>query len=141
MPQRDQLSEQLLMFVGVTICIGVSTLVAFVLAGLDMSAPYLSFVPAIALCCLLNGRRAGLVAAILSALSLWYFMIPPPGFALPGRSDLGHLLVFLAVAAALCWIIDFQRRSNDQLAQENFELGYKVSLLRTFRSLRETAQR
>jgi len=141
MPQRDQLPDHLLMLAGTTVCTGISTLLAFLLARLDMSAPYLAFVPAIALCCLLSGLRAGLVAAILSALSLWYFMIPPPGFALPDRSDAGHLLVFLAVAAALCWIIDFQRRSNDQLAQENFELGYKVSLLRTFRSLRETAQR
>jgi hypothetical protein len=85
---------------------------------------------------MLDGLSAGSSAAVLSTVSLWYFLIPPDGFALPGRSDAGHLLVFLAVATVVCWIIELQRRSNDQLAQENFELGYKVSLLRSFRSQR-----
>jgi len=136
MPQRRRLSDQLLRLASIVGCVGAGTLFALVFAMLDMSAPYLAFLPGIALCCMLDGLSAGSGAALLSALSLWYFMIPPPGFALPERSDVGHLLVFLAVATVVCWIIEWQRRSNDQLAQENFELGYKVSLLRMFRSQR-----
>ena len=141
MPQRRHFPELLLTIAGIGACVGASTLLALAFGMLDMSAPYLAFLPAVALCCMLDGFRAGSIAAVLSACSLWYFLIPPDGFALPDHSDAGHLLVFLGVATVVCWIIELQRRSNDQLAQENFELGYKVSLLRSFRSLRQSASR
>jgi K+-sensing histidine kinase KdpD len=141
MPQQRFLSDLVLMLLGIVVSVGLSTLLAYLSIIEDVPARYLTFVPAVAVCCLLNGLRAGTLAAALSALSLWYFFIPPPGFALPDWYDTAHLLIFLAVAAFVCWIIEFQRRSNDQLAQENFELGYKVSLMRAFRSFRESAQR
>ena len=139
MPQHRHPLDELLILVEIVACVALSTLLAYGSVLLDMPARYLAFLPSIALCCLLNGLRAGAMATALSALSLWYFLIPPDGFALPSRADAGHLLVFLVVAAILCWIIEIQRRLNNQLAQENFELGYKVSLLRTFRSWRESA--
>jgi K+-sensing histidine kinase KdpD len=110
--------------------VGLGTLLDFAALQLDINAPYLTFLPVIALCCLIDGFGAGLVAAILSGISLWYFFVPPAGFGIPDRADAEHVAIYLCVCLIVCRIIQHQRRSNDQLAQENFELGYKVFLLR-----------
>ena len=51
----------------------------------------------------------------------------------PSVREDGHLLVFLGVAIFVCRIIIRQRAANAELMQENFELGYKVFLLRELR--------
>jgi K+-sensing histidine kinase KdpD len=141
MPQQRDVLGRLLVLAATILCVALSTLLADVFTIMGAPAPYLAFMPSIALCCLFDGLSAGALSTSLSTLSLWYFLIPPDGFALPERGDVGHLFIFLSVAAFLCWIIDSQRRSNDQLAQENFELGYKVSLMRTIRSFGGSRQR
>jgi K+-sensing histidine kinase KdpD len=141
MPQERSVVERLLVNALIAACTGLSTLLADAFTALDMPMPFLTFLPSVAVWCLVDGLLAGVTATALSVLSLWLFLLPPDGFALPDWGDLGHLFVFVSVAALVCWIIEFQRRSNYQLAQENFELGYKVSLLRSFRSPRGSAQR
>jgi K+-sensing histidine kinase KdpD len=111
-------------------CVGVSTLLAAGCAEVKISGQFQMFLPAIVLSCWLRGFAGAVAAAILSTLVLWYYFIPPDGFGLPNASDTAHLLIFLGVAVFVCRIVTRERRTNDQLMQENFELGYKVFLLR-----------
>jgi K+-sensing histidine kinase KdpD len=111
------------------------------LAEININGQYQVFLPTIVFCCWLHGFRGAVVSSLLSAVILWYFFVPPPGFALPDLSETGHLLIFVGVAIFVCLIVDRERRTNAQLMQENFELGYKVSLLRELRAQREPAAR
>jgi K+-sensing histidine kinase KdpD len=110
-----------------------STVAAFAMQRLHVNAEFQAFVPAIVLACLMFGFFAGTFAAIGSALVLWYWFVPPPGFALPAFGESAHLIVFLAVAIFLCRIVTRQRQTNEELARENFELGYRNFLLREIR--------
>lgn len=60
--------------------------------------PFLTFFPAVVATTLLCGWRYGTVVLVLSALSAWYFFIPPHGvFSLPDASSAVSLLGFLVV--------------------------------------------
>ncbi len=120
--------------VGAGLLVALGALAAFGMVEFRIDAEFQAFVPSIVLACLLFGFAAGTMAATVSVLILWYFFVPPPGFALPSFGEAGHLLAFLAVAIFLCRIVTWQRRTNEELAQENFELGYKNFLLREIRS-------
>jgi K+-sensing histidine kinase KdpD len=133
MPRQLRLSDLPFLIAGICTCVGLSALLAIELARMEVNAPYQAFLPAIVLCCLLYGFGGAIIAVLLSALSLWYFFIPPGGFTLPDYAHAGHLLIFLGVAMFVCRIITRQRQANDQLVQENFELGYKVFLMREIR--------
>jgi K+-sensing histidine kinase KdpD len=113
--------------------VGLSTLVAAGFAHIHINGQFQVFLPAIVFCCWRHGFLGGVVSSALSALILWYLFVPPPGFALPDLADAGHLVIFFGVAIFVCRIITRERRANDQLMQENFELGYKVFLLREIR--------
>ncbi len=134
MPQETGLASTLVRCGMVCALVGCGTLIAFAALRLGIHAPFLSFVPSIALCCLYDGFAMAAFATLLSGMSLWYFFIPPKGFGLPSAGDTGHVLLYLGVCLVMCLIIRYQRRFNDALAQENFELGYKVFLLRRLRS-------
>jgi K+-sensing histidine kinase KdpD len=129
-------ADQALRLAGICVCVAASTLLVHVLLGFGINAVYLPFLPPVALCCLVDGLGSGLAATALCGLALWYFYVPPEGFALPDAAHALHLFVFVAVSAFMCWVIHLQRRSNQQLMEENFELGYKVGLLRELRAAR-----
>jgi len=141
MPRQLNPSDLLFRLAGIVLCVVLSTVLAALFHDFNVNAPYLSFLPAVALCCLYGGTSAGVAAALLGGFSLWYFFLPPDGFALPTLKDAAHVAVFLAVSSFTCWIITLLRRANQQLVQENFELGYKVGLMREIRAGRETAGR
>jgi K+-sensing histidine kinase KdpD len=111
--------------------LGVGACVAFglLLEAMNVSAPYLVFVPAIAGSCAIAGFSAGVWAIFLSTFGLWFFFLPPEGFTMPSYGELGHLCVFVLVTVFLCWIIDGQRRSNNALSRDNIMLGFKISTL------------
>lgn len=117
----------------VAVCVALGAVLATVLEKCGVNAEFQAFLPGVALACWLRGFVGAVVSGVLSAIALWYFFIPPPGFALPGLSDTAHLLVFLGVAIFICRIITGQRETNEELVRENFELGYKVFLLRQIR--------
>jgi hypothetical protein len=127
MPQFSRPSDLVLRAAGICACFMVSTVLAVAFADFGVHSRYLPFLPAIAVCTMLGGRGAGYACVGLSGLSCWYFLVP-------GTKDTPHLLIFFAVSFFVCWIISLQRRSNDELIQENFELGYKVVLMREIRA-------
>src|SRR5579862_781837 len=112
-------------------CVGCCVGVEMVLEAVNTSAPYLVFLPVVAGACALSGVGAAMWAILFSALSLWYFFLPPYGFSLPGYADLANLSVFVGVALFVCWVIDGLRRANDALTRDNVVLGCKISTLLT----------
>lgn len=110
---------------GVAVCL----VADIALDAMEIKTPYLAFMPAIVGSCALGGFSAALWATLFSSLGLLYFFIPPTGFVLPSFADLAHLFVFVAVSLFVCWVIDSQRRSNDQLSRDNVVLGCKISTL------------
>src|SRR6202521_2041896 len=56
--------------------------------------PYVTLFPAMVICSLVGGRRAGILAAILGGIAAWYFWLPPRRtFAL--EWPVGQLTIFL----------------------------------------------
>jgi K+-sensing histidine kinase KdpD len=104
-------------------------LLAEFLAACGVVVPYLCFIIAIVGCCAIGGWPLASWALVFSALGIWYFFVPPNGFGWPEYGDAAHLLVFIAVAFFVCWIIDGQRRANDALSRDNVVLGCKLSAL------------
>ncbi len=99
------------------------------LSSVGIKVPYLSFIPAIVGCCAVGGWALASWALVFSAMGLWYFFLPPTGFAWPEHGDAAHLIVFIVVSFFVCWIIEGQRRANDALSRDNVALGCKVSTL------------
>lgn len=120
--------------VGAGLFVALGTVAAFAMLALGINAEFQAFVPSIVLACLAFGFVAGAVASAVSSLVLWYCFVPPPGFALPTFGEATHLIAFLGVSIFLCRVLTRQQRTNDELAQENFELGYRNFLLREIRS-------
>ena len=134
MPRHPRLADLFLRCVGICACVTLSTVLAIGFVDFGINTRYLPFLPAIAVCSMLGGLGLGFACVFLSGMSCWYFLVPPDGFGIPNRTDATHLFIFLAVSFFVCWIINLQRRSNDELRQENFELGYKVVLMREVRA-------
>ncbi len=126
---QTSLSSRIVGFAKTGLGVGVCVTIGLILESMNVSAPYLVFLPAIAGSCAIAGFRAGLWAIFLSTIGLWLFFLPPDGFELPSYAELGHLAVFVIVTVFLCWIIDGQRRSNDALSRDNVMLGFKISTL------------
>lgn len=111
--------------VGVAACAAL----AGMLHALGVDVPYLCFMVAIVACCAVGGWALASWALIFSAVGLWCFFLPRSGFRWPRYGDGAHLIVFIAVAFFVCWIIDGQRRANHALSRDNVALGCKVSTL------------
>ena len=116
-------------FGATTLAVILSLAIEHLLEGLQVRTPYLVFLPVITGACAISGIGTGLFAIALSALGLWYFFIPPGGFALPSPADFVHLCVFSTVSCFGCWIIDGLQRANDELSRDNVMLGHKIALL------------
>jgi K+-sensing histidine kinase KdpD len=134
MPKESPLSGVTYRLAGAGLFVALGTLGALLMQSVGIDAEFQGFVPCIVLACLMFGFIAGTAALIGSAVVLWYYFVPPPGFALPTFGDSTHLVVFLAVGIFLCRIVARQRQTNEELAKENFELGYRNFLLRELRA-------
>jgi K+-sensing histidine kinase KdpD len=116
--------------------VAAGVLLAYLSTLLNTHTQYLAFLPSIVLCSRFYDFACALMAEILSTLALWDWFVPPEGFALPSTDEIGHLLGFVLITSFLCWVVRRDRRSQAELARENFELGYRVSyLLRTLQGL------
>lgn len=101
-------------------------LVAFLVRmGLDHQFPpgfpYLTFFPAVVVVTYLAGLRAGLLTAVLSGLTAWWFFIGPPGFEL--NSATGLALAFYAFVVAVdIFFIDGMQRERRRAEAESRDL-------------------
>lgn len=129
MKQGPHFSDLMVRITSTGLCVALCIALEIALESLNVTAPYLVFLPAIAGVCAIGGVSAALWAVLFSTVGLWYFFIPPFGFAVPSYTDIAHLCVFVGVALFVCWVIQGLRRSNDELSRDNVALGCKVSTL------------
>lgn len=134
MQMHPRWSDLSIPVIGAALFVALSAGLAFFTFAVGIDAPFQSFIPGIVLSCLVFGFGAGVAATVMSELTLWYYFVPLPGLAAPDFTDIGRLCFFLLIMLFLCRIVTWQRRANEVLAQENFELGYKNFLLREIRS-------
>ncbi|MBI3676771.1 MAG: PAS domain S-box protein [Proteobacteria bacterium] len=94
---------------------GVAAAVAIRAAIPGITAPFITFYPAVILAALVGGARPAALAIVLSALAADYFFIPPTlSFALV-PIDLITLATYVAVAATLAVIVVFLNEAVDRL--------------------------
>jgi K+-sensing histidine kinase KdpD len=111
------------------LAVALCALLATAFAAFGIDVPYLCFIIAIVACCAFGGWALAAWALVFSAAGLWNFFLPPTGSGWPKYGDAAHLVVFIIVAFFVCWIIDGQRRANDELSRDNVALGCKISSL------------
>jgi PAS domain S-box-containing protein len=66
--------------------------------------PYLQFFPAILVAAWYGGLGPGLLATALSAIAAMYIVLPPPGLAVGGMSDVMSLGFFVAIGLGISWL-------------------------------------
>lgn len=103
--------------------------------------PYLTFFPAIILCCYFFGTASGIAVSVAGLLSAWFFFIPPVGsLSLSGASVIALLfyifiagteVALVALAQRALRALDAERQANETLAEQRrlmfHELQHRVS--------------
>ena len=85
--------------------------------------PFVTFFPAVIISAFLAGSRAGLLCAVLSFLSAWYWFVGEPGtFAITYGAGVG-LGFFTFIAAVDIFIIEAVARAVDRLAAQQAQLN------------------
>lgn len=110
-------------------CVALCVVLSIALEWMNIDAPYLLFLSAIAGICALGGLSVAVWMVLFSTLGLWAVFIPPAGFAFPNVDDSVHIGVFIGACTFVCWIIDGLRRANAELSRDNVALGCKISVL------------
>jgi two-component sensor histidine kinase len=86
--------------------------------ALDAS-PYITLFPAILVAALVGGLRVGLVVAVLSFFSGWYFFVPPAGsWAIRDAGAAATLIFFWITAGIQLYVIEALNRAVDGLSSE-----------------------
>jgi two-component sensor histidine kinase len=94
--------------------------IRFVLDETLRELPFITLFPAILLAALVGGRRVGVLVAILSGLSAWYWFVAPYGsFALPWPKGFIIMALFVMSTAIMLYVIDVLNRTIDEIALEN----------------------
>lgn len=75
---------------------------------LPVGFPFLTFFPAVILTTFFGGLWPGILVAVLSTLSAWYFFIPPPGLDLDGPASLalGFFVLINTIDIALIHVMN-----------------------------------
>jgi len=93
--------------IAVAIVLAATALRLVFLQILGTQAPFVTFYPAVILAALYGGRRAGLVATVLSAIVVHYFWIEPTyQFAVGQPGDWLALVIFLLSGSMIAWVTD-----------------------------------
>jgi len=111
-------------------CLFVATAIALTIALTELTNENrtlsLMFFGAIMLSAWFGGKNSGLVATVISLISLGFFLREP--FTVYGvlSSDIPLLLVFSLLAIVMIYLVDFRQRSEMQLRRANEELEERV---------------
>jgi PAS domain S-box-containing protein len=91
---------------------------------------FVLFLAATGVCAWLHGGPSSVVSIILNTLALEYFILPPLGsLRVEDRDDVVRLLVFVATALTVAWILAKLRSTQQELelAQERFQLTHEIA--------------
>ncbi len=80
--------------------------------------PYITFYPAVMFVAVLAGLWPGILATVLSALVVDYFVLPPIGtFAILSRADIVSMTLFVAMGVQISAVIEYYRRGQRKLKE------------------------
>jgi two-component sensor histidine kinase len=94
-------------------------------AGASLDAvPFITLFPAILVAALIGGLRVGLVVAVLSFFSGWYFFLPPTAtWSVRDGDALATLVFFWITAGIQLFVIEALHRAVDGLSAERDRVG------------------
>ena len=94
-------------------------------AGASLDAvPFITLFPAILVAALVGGLRVGLVVAVLSFFSGWYYFLPPArSWSVPDGNTIAVLIAFWVTAGIQLYVIEALNRAVDGLASERDRVG------------------
>ncbi len=85
---------------------------------------FVLFLPAVMVGAWYGGLGSGLLATLLSVLSIDYFLLSPPGRLTPGWSDIPQLAIFVLIAVLINWLDEARHRAEERLRES--EARYRV---------------
>jgi PAS domain S-box-containing protein len=91
--------------------------------------PFITFYPAIILAALLGGTGAGLLATILSAVTVAYFFLEPAGLEVGRPVDMASLSIFTAVNLMMSVIGGSLHRARNRAAEQASELARTAAII------------
>ena len=94
-------------------------------AGARLDAvPFITLFPAILVAALVGGVWPGLVVAVLSFFSGWYYFLPPAGsWAITDWNTVAALIFFWVTAGIQLYVIEALNRAVDRLSAEHDRVG------------------
>lgn len=118
-------------------CVAIATLARMALEPvLGHATPFITMFPATAVAAILGGALAGFLAAVLGALAVWFFLIPPAfTFNVLASSDITGLVFYLLGAMLIVASAAAMRRTMHRLeeAQEKLYAALEASNTGTWR--------
>jgi PAS domain S-box-containing protein len=128
--------------VAVVIVLAATALRLVFLSALSTHSPFLVFYPAVIFAALYGGRRAGLLATVLSAILADYFWIKPPGqFPVAHPADWIALAVFVASCTMISFVCDAMRRAQIRAVAAEEQAKHAIEREETAAALRTSEAR
>jgi PAS domain S-box-containing protein len=85
---------------------------------------FVLFLPAVMVSAWYGGLGPGLLATLLSALSIDYFLLSPPGRLIPGWGGISQLAIFVLIAALISSLNEARKRAEERLRES--EARYRI---------------
>lgn len=104
------------------LAVSASTAFALALRPDTYSTPYLIFYPAVLVAVWFGRLGPGLLATVLSAVSVDYFLTPPFGRVLTTKLDVLRAAFFCVSFGLICWMIEHRRHRSESLIDRQLQL-------------------
>src|SRR5882672_12467854 len=100
-------------------CVAIATGLRLALGLISSDiVPFATYYPAILLVTFVAGAPAGTLSLLLSAITAWWFFLPPPFAFFPlASADAISLLIYLFVGGIIVWTVEKLRRMRRQVAE------------------------
>jgi PAS domain S-box-containing protein len=85
---------------------------------------FVLFLPAVMVSAWYGGLGPGLLATLLSALSIDYFLLSPPGRPTAGWGDISQLSIFVLIAVLIISLNEARKRAEERLRES--EARYRI---------------
>jgi two-component sensor histidine kinase len=93
-------------------CVAVATGARLLLGLIGPTLAFATFFPAVMVCALVGGRRAGLLSVLLSIVAVWWAFIDPYySFGALNRVTLANFVVFSVSSLAIIWLALVHRQA------------------------------
>jgi K+-sensing histidine kinase KdpD len=107
--------------------VGLSTAIGLGLARLGVDDPEMALLPAVVIAWLIDGIAGGLTGIALATISGWFFFMPPAwSFRVPDMGSSVSFLLYIAVTAFVCYVVQGQKNRIAELLDDNLALNRRL---------------